>query len=316
MGEAYDLAAPGYMDDTLLNMDDSIVMRKPAARILCSYFHTPAEADRRLFHAVLRAGHMKTTPAYRVERPPLAGHDLLFCIAGAGHVGSGDRTFAVDAGQLGWIDNRRPHAHWPRAAEPWELLWLRVESQQMNEFAEVLQVRGNPVFSLRDGASARAVFERTFQLLRERPLTMDASLHAAVCCLVALLFEARQPTLTAAERSSQDARLTPGLRRVLARMRTDYRRSWRISDFARLAGVSVPHFHRCFSAATGSSPMDWLRRERINRAKRQLSETREPVRDVAGEVGYADPFHFSRDFRKVVGVSPRQYRQQEQAKHP
>jgi AraC family transcriptional regulator, arabinose operon regulatory protein len=151
--------------------------------------------------------------------------------------------------------------------------------------------------------------------LRQRPLTMDASLHAAVCCLVALLFEARQPTLTAAEHSSQDARLTPGLRRVLARMRTDYRRSWRISDFARLAGVSVPHFYRCFSAATGSSPMDWLRRERINRAKRQLSETREPVRDVAGEVGYADPFHFSRDFSKVVGVCPRQYRQQEQAKH-
>jgi AraC-like DNA-binding protein len=302
------------MDDTLLNLDDSIVMPKPATRIVSSYFHTPAEADRRLFHAVLRAGHMKTTPAYRVERRTFAGHDLLFCIAGAGNVRSGERTVSMSAGQLGWIDNSQPHAHWPSATEPWELLWLRVESPQMDQFAEVLEVRDDPVFSLHDATNARAVFERIFALLRERPLTMDASLHAAVGCLVALLFEARQPKLAPNERQEQDARLTPGLRRVLAKMRTDYRRAWRIGDFARLAGVSVPHFFRCFSAATGSSPMDWLRRERINQAKRRLSETSEAIRSVAAEVGYADPFHFSRDFSKVVGVSPRRYRQQEQAK--
>jgi AraC-like DNA-binding protein len=46
----------------------------------------------------------------------------------------------------------------------------------------------------------------------------------------------------------------------------------------------------------------------------RLSESGEPIRSIAAEVGYADPFHFSRDFSKVVGVSPRQYLQQQQAK--
>jgi AraC-like DNA-binding protein len=97
-------------------------------------------------------------------------------------------------------------------------------------------------------------------------------------------------------------------------MRLDCKRAWKIEDFARLAGVSVPHFFRCFNKATGASPMDWLRRERINQAKRLLSETDELIRVIAEQVGYRDPFYFSRDFRKLVGVSPRLYRKQEQAR--
>jgi AraC-like DNA-binding protein len=57
--------------------------------------------------------------------------------------------------------------------------------------------------------------------------------------------------------------------------------------------------------------VDWLRRERINRAKRRLGEGEDRIRAIAAELGYGDPFYFSRDFKKLTGLSPRRYREQE-----
>jgi AraC-like DNA-binding protein len=88
-------------------------------------------------------------------------------------------------------------------------------------------------------------------------------------------------------------------------------RRWRVRELARLAGLSAPHFYRCFKQATGSSPIAWLRRERINQAKRHLIETGDAVGDIAGRVGYTDMFYFSRDFKQMTGHSPTGFRRQE-----
>src|SRR5690348_1606172 len=150
----------------MINLDYSIVMKAAQTRIVASYFHTPGETERRLFHAVRRAGHIKAAADYRIERSSYPGHDWLFCITGVGFVRSGERAFPVSSGELGWLDCSRPHAHWPDATDPWELLWLRVESPQMNLLAEALNVRNNPVLNLHDSADVIAVFEQIFQLLR------------------------------------------------------------------------------------------------------------------------------------------------------
>ena len=49
--------------------------------------------------------------------------------------------------------------------------------------------------------------------------------------------------------------------------------------------MSVSNFFRHFKAATGTSPIDWLKRERINQAKRRLIETEDPLAKIAEEAG-------------------------------
>jgi transcriptional regulator GlxA family with amidase domain len=189
---------------------------------------------------------------------------------------------------------------------------MRVDSSQMNLIADALNVENNPVFSL-GTTNAVGLFDDILRVLRDRPLTMDALLHASISCLMALLFEARQSGTDGRKPDFLGAPATPEFAVVLTKMRIDHRRSWKINDLAQLAGISVPHFFRRFHQATGSSPMDWLRRERVNHAKRLLTETQNLVRDIADQVGYNDPFYFSRDFKKLVGLSPRRYRDRERA---
>ena len=290
------------------------MMAKRASRILASYFHTPSAASQPLFHTVSRAGHILASPDYGIERRSYPGHDLLLCVAGAGSVRVRGKEFGVAPGQLAWIDCRQPHAHWAHPRHPWELLWLRIDGKQTRQFCEALNVKEMPVFALSDEAAV--IFRRVLALLRERPLAIDAALHAAVSALMALLFESRLAGGSPGERGLPAAIQDRKLRAVVTCMRQDCRRHWRIEELASLAGLSVPHFFRLFRGATGSSPMDWLRRERMNQAKRRLSESKDSIRHIAAQLGYGDPFYFSRDFKKLVGLSPRHYRQRETAKSP
>ena len=285
-----------------------------ATRIISSYHHTPSELERRLFYSVLRAGHIRTASDYRVQRDSYPGHDLLLCIGGSGTIQVGSRSFPVCSGELGWLNCCGPHAHWPSASAPWELLWMRVDSAQFTLIAEALDVETNPVFALHKLDEAVGVFQSACKLLRSRPLNVSAALHAAVSSLTAILFDARQSAIS--ERPTPRAERAPpaDLAAVLDKLRVEYGRRWRVKDLAQLAGISVPQFFRRFNQMTGSSPMDWLRRHRVNEAKRRLSETRDHISNIANQVGYADPLYFSRDFKKVVGVSPRRYRETEQAK--
>src|SRR5215469_1653746 len=147
-------------------MDYTIIMASSPPRILASYFHTPGIESQRLFHTVLRAGHVQASPDYRVERRTHPGHDLLFCAAGAGFVQTGGKVSAVAAGQLAWIDCRQPHAHWADSRQPWELLWLRIDGRPSRLFADALGVREIPLFGFRD--DAQAGFAPIFDLLRKR----------------------------------------------------------------------------------------------------------------------------------------------------
>jgi AraC family transcriptional regulator len=80
-----------------------------------------------------------------------------------------------------------------------------------------------------------------------------------------------------------------------------------LGDLARVAGVSRFHFARQFRARTGESPMGYVLRTRVERAKTRLRESRARVIDISAEFGFADQSHFARTFRRLVGMPPSAY---------
>lgn len=74
---------------------------------------------------------------------------------------------------------------------------------------------------------------------------------------------------------------------------------------SKLAGRT---FKRRFAAATGATPIAYVQRLRIERAKRRLERTDTPVEKIGWQVGYEDPAFFRRLFRRVTGMAPGAYR--------
>ncbi|MCX6046115.1 MAG: AraC family transcriptional regulator [Chloroflexi bacterium] len=78
---------------------------------------------------------------------------------------------------------------------------------------------------------------------------------------------------------------------------------------AAVAGLSVPHFHRVFTAAVGESPTAYVRRMRLERAGRKLRMGAVDIGEVALFAGYETHTAFSKAFKQHFGLSPSEFRQ-------
>ncbi|MSU66231.1 MAG: AraC family transcriptional regulator [Opitutus sp.] len=98
------------------------------------------------------------------------------------------------------------------------------------------------------------------------------------------------------------------VREAIAYIRGHYSQAITREELAARLQCSAAHFSRLFSKTTGYSYKDFLLQCRLERAKVLLERSHLQVAEIAEVVGFQDPFHFSKVFRKRVGVSPRQFR--------
>ena len=277
-------------------------------KILVSLFHTPTEASRKIFYSVFRAGHLVAGLDYKQVHPNYPGHKLLLCLKGNGFIQVNGRSFPVAPGQVGWIFNHHENAHWPEKGSPWEMYWIRMDGPYTGEIYNTLTASGSPVIGGVDTKATAAIFRRIFKIMKNRPAAMEAALHAEVAGLISQLFLARH---SANPNAGEAEEYPKSLHKSIETMRQYYDKPLRIVELAKMSNMSVSRFFRCFKAATGTSPIDWLKRERINQAKRLLLESEHSIAEIADQTGYYDQFYFSRDFKRMTLLSPSAYRERE-----
>jgi transcriptional regulator GlxA family with amidase domain len=79
-------------------------------------------------------------------------------------------------------------------------------------------------------------------------------------------------------------------------------------DCARIARLSTSHFRRAFKVSFGVSLHRYISQRRVERAQEMMVLTDQPVCQIARSCGFADPAHFTRVFRRLVGVGPANWR--------
>jgi AraC-like DNA-binding protein len=82
----------------------------------------------------------------------------------------------------------------------------------------------------------------------------------------------------------------------------------RAATLATIAKMSLPHYFVIFKRCTGSTPIDYFIKLRMERARALLATTSCSVKEIAGVLGYDDPLYFSRVFKSVNKTTPTQYR--------
>ncbi len=98
------------------------------------------------------------------------------------------------------------------------------------------------------------------------------------------------------------------VRTVIALMKNDSRRALPLSRLAQSVNLSPTRLCYLFKAETGTPPVRYLRTLRMQDATTLLMHTFLSVKEIIARVGFTDESHFVKNFKRIYGVTPTEYR--------
>jgi transcriptional regulator GlxA family with amidase domain len=196
----------------------------------------------------------------------------------------------------GLLDGLRATTHWLAAAE------LARRHPAIDVLPDVLYVDNDQFLT---SAGAAAGLDMCLHMIR-RDLGSAVAAKVARLSVMPLEREGGQAQFIAHDQPPvpRGAELEPLLRWLSDNTATDLT----LDDIATHAGMSTRTLNRRFRDQTGTTPLQWLHRERVRQAQYLLENTTHPVDRIASQVGFGSPTAFRERFKRVVGTSPHAYR--------
>lgn len=273
-----------------------LVLPRPRVR---EFLHQPGTA-----HLVVTdCGYFPQAHSHGRVRPmPIGQLVILVCVEGSGWCETPAGRFDVTAGQVVILPPGRPHAYGADDADPWTLWWFHVTGSDIESFLVAASMaEGNPVRRVRNLYHVVSLMTEVVQWM-ERDSTTPSLLAAAGAAWHVL-------TLLAAERKGVDD-TGDLIEQAADYLRTHITEHVTVGQLAAMASLSTSHFSALFKRHLGYPVLQYQTMLRMARAREMLDTTGRTVAVIAADVGYPDSFYFARQFKKIHGVTPREYRNQ------
>ncbi|WP_404434684.1 AraC family transcriptional regulator [Microbacterium lacus] len=249
---------------------------------------------------VTDAGWFPRAEGHGRERPTGAAETIVIvCVAGTGWLEHDGTRTLVGAGGAIVIPRGVAHAYGAGTGDPWTIWWCHVGGSDTAELVDAMGVSG-AVLTL----SLRSIDRITAQLDEIVSALERDTTPARLIATAGMAW--RLFTLLAVDRILPEDG-TP-LERAMRYLDERVDGRVQVNELAALVGVSPSHLSALFRGTTGGGVVAHHQSLKMARARHLLDTTDLTVAEIARLVGMDDPFYFSRQFRKVHGMSPTQYR--------
>ena len=250
-------------------------------------------------------GYYPKAARHLAERPTgVVQAILIYCVSGQGWCKAGGVRHDIGLGQMLVIPSGVPHCYGAAAQQPWTIFWVHLVGEQLPAYLEALgTTTAQPLVFLGEDTLLKTLFEEVLGEL-ETGYTHLNLLYAsqAMAHLLGAMIRRRH--------QSQTGVLDPQQRiaQSITMMKCELNKPLRIAQLATVAGFSASAFARLFKGQTGYSPKDYFTRLKMHQACQLLHNSALAVKEIAFQVGYEDPLHFSRVFKLINELSPTEYR--------
>jgi AraC family transcriptional regulator len=184
-------------------------------------------------------------------------------------------------------------------ARGWRILSIEFTGAAFRRLYDRQLVPSEPVMLL--DAELMAFGHRLNAELRAADDVSGASIEALVLDVAAKAAQRAAPVV----RNGRPPAWLLGAEELL---RARFRQPLVLSDIAYETGVHPVHLARVFHRVFGQTMGDYVRARRIEFACRSMREAAAPLSTIARAAGFADQSHFCRTFRRLIGMTPSQYR--------
>ena len=251
---------------------------------------------------VTDAGYFPTAEGHGRHRPQGAPETIVIvCVSGSGWVETEGSRVRVGPSTAILIPGGLPHDYGATVEDPWSIWWCHVRGTDVQELVEEAGVTPSKVtLSLRAVDRITSILDEVVSSLErdQSPVRLIATAGMAWRLLTQLAIDSRV--------QEQGDPLDRAMRYLDDRVDGTIR----VAELARLVGVSPSHLSALFRNATGGGVLAHHTALKMSRARRLLDTTSMSIAEIGREIGMADQFYFSRQFRRTHGVSPTTYRAQ------
>ena len=229
---------------------------------------------------------------------------LHFILKGQGHYYLNNKHYKLNENQCFLTEPGTVTLYKAEPTNPWTYTWICFNGDYVPHLLKQSNLNtDNPIINL---SCNQTIYEIIKEMLSYHQLTPanECYLQSKLYLIFAKLHEALQSVYNKVELNNSFY-----VTKAIKYNKKNTFTNLSVNDIARYLNISRSHLYALFKQELNTSPQQFLTNAKIANARELLSKTKIPIYSVALSCGYKNAFAFSRAFKQVTNISPREYRQ-------
>jgi AraC family transcriptional regulator, arabinose operon regulatory protein len=243
---------------------------------------------------------------YTYRKKGLPENFLFYCVDGYGWYQIGDKKSEVGPNQFFILPQNVEHAYGSADENPWSIYWIHFGGESLTQMnaLQAVQKHFKP-FYIKSSGEILTLFSRMYKAL-ELGYSTDNLIFANMCLphfLSLFIYNPKHTSVSPNEKMDC-------VDSAILYMQEHINENISLQELSSHYNYSASRFSSLFKQKTGYAPIDYFIQMKMQKASQQLDFSNSSVKDIALSMGFDDPYYFSKRFRKIIGLSPKQYRSQ------
>lgn len=286
------------MDQELFNPQSSSVS---SSRII----YTPSTFARTSLLHLQEVGSLQAVHPHISTRTNLLSFLCFIVLSGEGKLSYEEQTYQLDQGDCVFIDCRKAYSH-STSDNLWSLQWCHFYAPFLPAVYEKYKERGGrPVFHPKNLSKFRELFSEVYLLASSSDYIRDMRLNEKLSMLLTMLMEESWHP-----EDSMVSKKRMELTKLKEYLDEHYTEKISLDELSIHFFINKYYLTKIFKETYGTTINSYIIAKRITRAKQMLRFTDMTLEEIAIAVGMNGGNYFSRMFKKIEGISPREYRKQ------
>lgn len=241
----------------------------------------------------------KAKEHYREREEGADQHILIYCTDGKGVIEVEDEVYPVEKNQAFCIPAAKKHRYYADERKPWSILWMHFQGENAS-FFPIEERNVITIASRHSNNRMITLFQILFRVL-DRNYTLGNFIY--ISQLTSMILSEVYFREKVDESTTYDRHVTE----VIKYMYQNIGKNLSLQDISEEVELSKSYLNAIFKQQTGHAPVDFFIRMKMQEACKLLKSTDLYIYEVSERMGYTDQYYFSRIFKKVVGMSPKEY---------
>ena len=229
---------------------------------------------------------------------------LIYCLQGEGWFRVQEKTFSVKANHFFILPPGSEHSYGSDVKNPWTIYWVHFNGELAEDYFNYLIEKNSlkPRIAI-PSKERNLLFDEIIHyasMIKNR----DATIYANNCLYNYL---ASFKNILVAQ-SKSELRNTSIVESCIELMKANLDKNLNLYELSKMMDISISHLSTLFKEKLNESPYNHYIFLKIQRACFLLWHSGDHIKTVAQQLGYDDPYHFSRVFKHRMGISPKEFR--------